>query len=394
LGFSIERVEVLLLIAAIVAMVARRLRLPYTVGLVFAGIGMALANVSPGVQLTRQLIFTLFLPPLIFEAAFQIRWAELRRDLPILLTFATVGVLISAAITATGLHGFAGWSWPVATLVGVLIAATDPVSVIALFREIGVHGRTRLLVEAESLLNDGTVAVLFVVALAALAGGQVQPLGVVVSFVTSVLGGVLCGGAIAVLLLGLAGRTDDHLIEITLSTVAAYGSFLFAEHFHLSGVLATLTAGIVLANAGGLGSFSDRGREAVESFWEYVAFAVNSLVFLLIGSSVTRQTVAQAWIPSLLAIVLVLAGRAVAVYGCSAIFSRTDQKVERPQQHILFWGGLRGALALALVLGLPETLERRQEIVAVTFAVVVFSVVVQGLTVAPLLRRLERQPDA
>jgi CPA1 family monovalent cation:H+ antiporter len=394
LGFSIERVEVLLLIAAIVAMVARRFRLPYTVGLVFAGIGMALANVSPGVQLTRQLIFTLFLPPLIFEAAFQIRWAEFRRDLPVLLTFATLGVLISAAITAAGLHAFANWSWPVAILVGVLIAATDPVSVIALFREIGVHGRMRLLVEAESLLNDGTVAVLFVVALAALAGGQVQPLGVAASFVITVAGGVLCGGAIAMLLLVLAGRTDDHLIEITFSTVAAYGSFLIAEHFHLSGVLATLAAGIVLANAGSLGSFSDKGREAVESFWEYVAFAVNSLVFLLIGSSVTAQTVARAWIPSLLAIVFVLAGRAVSVYGCSALFARSSQKIDRMQQHVLFWGGLRGALALALVLGLPDDLERRQEIVAVTFAVVVFSVVVQGLTVAPLLRRLERRPGA
>jgi monovalent cation:H+ antiporter, CPA1 family len=153
---SIERVELLLLIAAIVAMAARRLKIPYTVGLVVAGITLALFPLTPDITITKELVFTIFLPPLVYEAALYIRWKELRRDLDIILALATLGVLLSAAVTAAGMHYGVNWSGPSAILFGVLISATDPVSVIATFKEAGVHGRLRLLVEAESLFNDGT----------------------------------------------------------------------------------------------------------------------------------------------------------------------------------------------------------------------------------------------
>ena len=186
----------------------------------------------------------------------------------------------------------------------------------------------------------------------------------------------------------MAGRTEDHLVEITFSTVAAYGAFLLAEHFHLSGVLATLTAGILIGNTSSLGAFSDRGRGAVESFWEYVGFVANSLIFLLIGIRLVTQNVLSVLTVALLVIILVMVGRAVAIYACCALFRWSARRVSMNHQHILFWGGLRGALALALALGLPSSMRGRELIVSVAFTAVAFSIVIQGLTMTPLLRRL------
>jgi CPA1 family monovalent cation:H+ antiporter len=305
-----------------------------------------------------------------------------------MLTLATIGVFISAGLTAVGMRYAVGWPWTSALLFGSLIAATDPVSVIATFREIGVRGRLALLVEAESLLNDGTAAVAFSIALAAAAGGGIDGVGAVRGFLVMVLGGVLCGGLVASAVLLLAGRTDDHLVEITFTTVAAYGSFIIAEHFHLSGVLATMTAGIVVGNVGAKGLISQKGREAVASFWEYFAFAANSLIFLLIGMRWAHQSLLGVLPAVAAAIGIVTFGRAAAVYPCCALFCRSSLRVKTRDQHVLFWGGLRGALALALALGLPPFVPERQTIMAVAFAVVAFSVIVQGLTIGPLLRRL------
>ncbi len=203
-----------------------------------------------------------------------------------------------------------------------------------------------------------------------------------------------CGGAVALAALFLAGRTDDHLVEITFTTVAAYGSFLLADHFGLSGVLATITAGLVMGNFKGFGAISARGKEAeaVQAFWEYAAFVANSLVFLLIGVHEAQQHFAAIWLPALIAIALVTLGRAVAIYPVCFLFSRSALRVTRKHQHILLWGGLRGAVALALALGLPPTIPRREEIVTISFAVVAFSVFAQGLTVRPFLRKMGEIP--
>ncbi len=393
---GIERIEILLLIAAVVSMLVRRLNLPYTVGLTLAGIGLALLSLDVDVPFTKEVIFSAFLPPLIFEAAFAMPWSELKRNIGIVISLATVGVVLSIALTTAGLFYVAGWPVLSALTLGVLISATDPVSVIATFKEAGVTGRLRLLVEAESLFNDGTVAVIFGVAVAAFgATTHLTPGGIAIDFTKTVFGGILCGAILGYGAVTLAGRTDDHLIEITFTSIAAYGSFLLAEHFHLSGVLATLTAGVIVGNVGSCGAITDRGREAVESFWEYVGFVANSLIFLLIGIRLAKTDIGAVWLPAVVTIVFVTLGRAVAVYVVSSFWIKTKQRVSRPHQHILFWGGLRGALALALALGLPEHLPLRAEIIAVSFAAVAFSVIVQGLTVTPLLRYLGeiRPPD-
>jgi CPA1 family monovalent cation:H+ antiporter len=252
----------------------------------------------------------------------------------------------------------------------------------------------RLLVEAESLFNDGSAAVMFSIVVAVAVGQHLTPLDMGISLLLTVGGGILCGAVVAGILLFIAGQTDDHLVEITFTTVAAYGSFLLAEHFHLSGVLATLTAGLMLGNIGSLGAISDRGREAVVAFWDYAAFVANSLVFLLIGIHEAHKYFAAVWLPALVAILLVVAGRALAIYPTCLLFSRSALRVSRQHQHILFWGGLRGALALALALGLPAEVPAREDIITITFAVVAFSMFVQGLTMTPLLRRMGELPGA
>jgi CPA1 family monovalent cation:H+ antiporter len=347
---------------------------------------------SDDIEITKDLIFSIFLPPLIYEAAIYIKWQELRRDLPVIITLATLGVILSAAVTAAGMHYLAKWRWQSAILFGVLIAATDPVSVIATFKEAGVHGRLRLLVEAESLFNDSAVAVAFSIAVAFAMGGSITVFNTVETLVISVAGGILCGALVAGSVLLLAWRTNDHLVEITLTAVAAYGSFLLAEHFHLSGVLASLVAGLLTGNIGSLGSFSDKGREAVVSFWEFIAFIVNSLIFMLIGIRAAYQDFTNLLLSITIAIVMIFVGRALAIYPLSALFSRSALQVSFNHQHILFWGGLRGALALALALGLPPELPERGTIIAVAFAVVAYSIFVQGLTMVPLLRKLKEIP--
>src|ERR1700733_12708666 len=389
---TVQNGAFLLLIAVVVAMLTQKFDLPYSAGLVAAGIVLALSRFSPAISLTKDLLFTVLLPPLIFQAAFYIEWRRLRRDLGVIVVLATVGVILSAGITTIGMHYLANWQWISALVFGVLIAATDPVSVIATFQEAGARGRLPLLVEAESLFNDGTAAVGFAMVLDLIQGHSPTPLQATWELLRMAGGGLLCGVAIAAAALLLGGNTQDHLVELALTTVAAYGSFLIAERFHMSGVLATLAAGLTLGNIGSRGRISDRGKEAVQDFWEYAAFVTNSLIFLLIGMRVAMQDFRAVWIPAVMAILLVTLGRAAAVYPCCALFAGSAQRVPAKYQHLLFWGGLRGALALALALALPAELPQRDAIVAISFAVVAFSIFVQGLTMKPLLRAAGQLP--
>lgn len=244
-----------------------------------------------------------------------------------------------------------------------------------------------MLIEAESLLNDGTAAVLFGVMVALAAGQHLSAFQITFMLLKSIGGGILCGGAVSIAALLLAWRTEDHLVEITFTTVAAYGSFLLADHFGLSGVLATITAGLVMGNLTAFNAISPRGKESVEAFWEYASFVANSLVFLLIGMHEANQDFRPIWIPALIAVAVVTLSRAVAIYPSCLLFLPSSLRVTWKHQHVLFWGGLRGALALALALGLPADVGYREEILGVSFAVVAFSVFVQGLTIPPLLRR-------
>ncbi len=386
----VARLVALLVVASLVAILARRLRLPYTVGLVATGLGLSFLGTGGGEGLTHDLIFIVVLPPLLFEAALGISWREFRRDALPVVVLATLGVVAAAAVVAAGMVFVLAWPLDAALIFGTLIAATDPVAVIAMFKDNRVSGRVRVLVESESLLNDGVAAVLFGLVLAWTEGVPMSTGGAATDLLVIAGGGILVGLACGVLAVALAGRLADHLVETGLSAVAAYGSFLAAEHWRMSGVMATLAAGLIVKTPGLFAAprhKSPQGTRFLDEFWEFAAFVVNSGVFLLIGLAVPAKAFARlGFVPLAVAIILVLIGRAAVVYGICLPFARTRWAVPAGQQHVLWWGGLRGALGLALALALPHRLAYRDEIVTTTFAVVVFSVIVQGITMPVLLR--------
>jgi CPA1 family monovalent cation:H+ antiporter len=384
----LEQLILVISIGAVVAIVAHRLRIPYTVGLVLAGVIIAFLPLRIDLPLSKDFLFEVLLPPLIFEATLYIEWRELKRELIIVGAYATVGVLISASITAAIMHYFVGWPWPAAVIFGVLIAATDPVSIIATFKEAKVTGRLRLLVEAESLFNDSTAAVGFTVAVAFAAGDALGFSSTVWQLISIAGGGLVVGIVVALVALVIIGRTKDNLVELAMTTFAAFASFWTAEHFHLSGILATTAAGLVIGNRMTRGSITERGEESMEHFWEFAAFVANSVIFIILGINLAYQDFARASLAISVAICAVLAGRAAAVFPISAMFRPTALSVSGRDQNDLFWGGLRGALALALALGVPDTLPYKQEILLVTFGVVAFSVFVQATTITPLMRYL------
>ena len=387
-GVPLAPIGILLLVACLIAMLTRRLGLPYIVGLVVAGLLIALLPNAPQLPLSRALIFNVLLPPLVFEAALQLDWRRFRDELPLTLTLAFLGVAIAASVVAAGMHWLAGWSWIGAGLFGVLIAATDPVSVIASFREMRAQPRVAMVVESESLLNDGVAAVGFAVLSALALGASPAPASLILDFQWTLGGGVVVGLIVSGAILLIVGRTDDPLVEITLTTIAAYASFLLSEQLHASGIIGALTAGLMIGSIGPARVLSEASRDRVHWAWEYFAFLANSLVFILIGMNVAAQPLRQlASAASVVAIVLVLAGRAGSIYPLAALFRGTRWRLPSTYQHTLFWGGLRGALALALALAVPTTVPERNAIIVTAFVVVAFSILVQGLTMPWLIRR-------
>ncbi|HXE25079.1 MAG TPA: sodium:proton antiporter [Roseiarcus sp.] len=393
----------LLGLAILVALAARRLRLPYTVGLVFAGAALALTRSHAGLALTHDLIFDIVLPPLLFEAALNLSWSDLRKDLVPVAALSTLGVVLCAALVAGGLVALLGWPIESALVFGALIGATDPIAVIALLKESGVTGRFRVLIEAESLFNDGAAAVLFTLVLVWAAhdpGNAPDPLTAITTFLVVAGGGVAAGFGVGLIAVMIGGASDDHLVETALTVLAAFGSFLIAEHFGASGVLASVAAGMTMGNIGVLMPqerfgllVTPHGRAFALEFWEFAAFLANSLVFLLIGSAMaTIDFAREGFVALALIIALALLGRAAAVYPVALAFARTRWAIPRNQQHLMWWGGLRGALALALALALPADLPLRDDILISAFAVVAFSTIVQGLTAPLALKALRVTP--
>jgi CPA1 family monovalent cation:H+ antiporter len=353
---------------------------------VVAGFLIALLPNAPDIPLSQGLIFYILLPPLVFEAALQLDWRRFRYELPLTLTLAFFGVGIAAIVVATGMHTIAGWSWIGAALFGMLIAATDPVSVIASFRDMGCQPRVSMVVESESLLNDGVAAVGFAVLSAVAAGASPGAASVLPAFAWTLGGGVAIGLAVSAAILLVVGRTDDPLVEIGLTTIAAYGSFLLAEHFHASGIISALAAGLMIGSAG-TRFLSPESRNRVRWAWEYFAFLANSFVFILIGMNIAGQPLRELGsVAAIVAILLVLVGRALSIYPLAALFGRSRWRLPAAYQHTLFWGGLRGALALALALAIPDALPERSAIIVTAFVVVAFSILVQGLTMPWLIR--------
>jgi CPA1 family monovalent cation:H+ antiporter len=330
----------------------------------------------------------LFLPALVFEGSVKLDVRELfKNSLPLAL-LANVGTIIAAIVTGYSVHWWIGLPLFAALLFGCIISATDPISVLAIFKDLRVDKRLSILLEGESLLNDGTAVVLFGILLEAAVTNKINMMTGAGEYLLAVVGGALLGAALGYVAGRVTGTVDDPQIEITLTTILAYGSYLLAYHLHLSGVIATATAGLMLGNLGLKTRMSARTQAAMQSFWEYISFVMNSLVFLLIGLEIHFRELLENWTGVLLAIGAVLLGRLLSVYLLVPVSNRFTAKIPFRCQHVAVWGGLRGALALALALSLNSAFPYRERILNLTFGVVIFSIVVQGLTMKLLLRLL------
>ena len=381
-----EIIIALLLIASVVAITARELRLPYTVGLVLIGLALTFLTATETV-ISPDIILALLVPPLVFEAAFHIRLEDLRRDLGLILTFAVPGVILTTLLVGGVVAWGTGLEISAALVFGALVSATDPVSVVALFRRLGVPRRMQLLLEGESLFNDGTAIVMFSIMLGIAEAGNFSFALAARDFIKIAGGGVLIGVALGTLISQFINRIDDPLVETTLTTVLAFGSYLIAETLGVSGVLAVVAAGIVNGNVGPTG-MSATTRVVVFNFWEYAAFLANSLVFLLIGLTTDVNVMIANWQAIIWAVFAALIARFVSIYGFS-LFSR---EIPVKWKHVLFWGGLRGAITLALALSLPGAgllAAERGRLQAMAFGLVLFSLLVQGSSADWLVKRLQ-----
>jgi monovalent cation:H+ antiporter, CPA1 family len=390
---GLETIIELLLVVLAVAVLVKHVRVPYTVALVLAGLVIGVLPEISGVVLTPDLILTIFLPVLLFEGAYNLPARRLLHNLAPVALFAVPGVLFSTGVTAGLMHWALGLDWRVAFLFGTLISATDPVAVLALFRQLGAPHQLATIVEGESLFNDGTAFVLFQIVLGSILSGTFSPAEGLLKFAVGVAGALALGGVIGFGGSLLLRAVDDYLLEITATFVAAYGAFVLAERFHFSGVIAVVTAGLWFGNYGSVTSMTPRTNYALSATWEFAGFVANSLIFLLIGLALELEVLAGIWWFVLGAFGATLVGRALGVYALSPLL-RGRQWVPRPYRHVLVWGGLRGALSLALVLSLPFTLPDgtpfpdRPLLLGMTFGVVGASLLLQGTTMGPLLRRL------
>jgi CPA1 family monovalent cation:H+ antiporter len=396
----------LLSLSALVAIISRRIRLPYTVALVLVGLALSFFPSPITIDLSSELILALLVPPLIFEATLNMRWEHLRRNLAPILLLAIVGTTAGAFIVATIITIAGDTLVPELNIAfaatfafGALISATDPVAVISLFRELGVARRLSILVEGESLFNDGVAIVIFNLALAAGAvaatgsGETLGPVGVIGEFLRVAVGGLGVGALLGFLVSTvILKNVDDALIETATTVALAFGAFIVAEEFHVSGVLSVVAAGIFVGNIGTQNT-SPTTRITLESFWEFAAFVVNSLVFLLIGLEADWSQLQPNLALIIVAVLAVLFSRILVVYGLTWIHSLIDRtgRIPTPYRHAMYWGGLRGAISLALALNLTGSVFDDvivAELQLMTFGVVLFTLLVQGTTIAPLLQRL------
>ena len=389
----------LLATAVVMAIVANRLRIPYTIALVVAGLVVRTTHAMNPPELTQGLLYTIFLPGLLFEASYHLNWREIRHNAVAVAALAVPGVVVSMFVTAVivtvASHQFDAVPtipWRAGLVFGALIAATDPVAVVALVRRLGVPGRLRMLVEAESVLNDGAAIVSLSMVLAIIGGAGVSAGALLSNFAVTVGMGLLVGIVVGGVASFVIRRLDESVLEITVTSVAAYGAFVAADMVHGSGVLATVTAGLLCGNYAAPRGMTPASRHAVTSFWDYVAFVLNSLVFLLLGATLHPKELLADWSLIGVAFIAVLIARAALIVGVSAIVDRSRERIPRTWQIMLTWSGIRGALSMVLALDLPHDVPARAAIVTMTIGVVTTSIILQGGTMIPLLRVLRLSP--
>ena len=379
----------LLLVATLIGMTARRFRVPYAVALVIGGVALHELHVGTLPRLEPDVLFFVFLPPLLFDAAFRLETGRVRALAAPVLLLAVAGVFASALFVGLVCHVSLDLSIASALLLGAMVAATDPIAVVSIFHELKVPDRLAFIVEAESLVNDGMAITLYAVLLDWAVTGKFRTAHSLVTFIEEVGFGIGVGVVTGLVAANITNLIDDHLIEMCLSVSLAYGSYLIADSIGGSGALACVAAGVIHGALGRSSTMRGNVNQTLNDLWEFLGFIANAFVFLLLGLSVRIGELIDNGARIIVAIAAVLVSRLFLTWGIHAVTQeRAHGRTSRNEAAILTWGGLRGALTAALALALPADTPHRDQIVAIAFGVVMFTILVQGSTLRVVVRKL------
>jgi CPA1 family monovalent cation:H+ antiporter len=384
---------VLLGIAVAIAYLADKIKQPYPTLLVVAGLLLGIFPINAlnefktyvaSDHVFQTAVILIFLSALIGDAALKLPFGEIKENKRPILLLALLGTFLTFILIAGLSYFLLGLDLQKALVFGALMAATDPVSVLTIFKSMGLNKKLSILVEGESLANDGVAVVLFKIALVTTVLSMSGVLQGSLEFVKVVLGGIIIGVVTGYIASKITSSIDNYLVEIGLSIVLFYGAFELAEMFHFSGVISVVFAGLLLGTYGKNIGMSDLTHDKMDSFWETIAFIANALIFLMVGLEISNINFTEKWIEIGGSILIVLAARFIAVY-VSLIFDKEIPPIWKP---IIAWGGLKGSLSIALILSISPDFEGRDLILAMTFSNVVFSLLVQGTTISPLVKKL------
>jgi monovalent cation:H+ antiporter, CPA1 family len=379
---------ILLLVATGVALVTQWLRVPYVTGLVLAGLPIT-ELLSRPIGLDPSLVLNLFLPILIFEAAINTDVSRLRSTFKPIALLAGPGAVLSSAIIAVVLKLGLGLDWIPALLLGVILANTDTVSMIAVFKEISVPSRLSTIVEGETLFNDAAALVSFNLILTVYSTGSLTVIEGIQELLFVAVGGSVLGLILGYLSIPIFVRLNDPLSSLLLTVAVALGTFQVGQFLGVSGAVAVVMAGLIFGNVGLSRSTSASDRITLLSFWEYASFGVNTFIFLLIGIEINPVTLLTILPAIVLAVLAYQIGRVITVYPFLAGLRWIDRPIPVRWQHVLFFGNIKGSLSMALALSIPLTLPGRDGLIAIVFGAVLISLVGQGLSLPWLVKRLK-----
>lgn len=393
-------IQVLILLAISISVIAltKLVKQPYSIALVLVGLLLGVVNIPvleaaetfiTQSDVFQAVIISLFLPILLGDATLKFPFSELKEQKKPVLALAFGGTLLSFIIIGLGSYYLLGLPIIVAFTFASLMSATDPISVISIFKSLGVPKKLVTIIEGESLLNDGIAVVLFQISTVYLLSYMEMGLGGfgsgILLFLKFSIGGILIGSILGYMFSQIIRIYDDYPLEIAFSILLFFGCFFVAEHFHVSGVIAVVVGGLIFGSYGAKIGMSETTKVNINSFWDVVTFIANSLIFLMIGLEIKNIDFSNKWGIIILAILIVLIGRTIALYASLALLRGFSEK----WKIILNWGGLKGSLSIALALSLPHSFEGRESILVLSFSVVLFSLLFQGLTLSPIIKKLK-----